>query len=503
VSDATARPSDSGLIRSGVAWKIFAGVVTQVARVLFAFLLARFLTPSEYGLAGMALVVSGFVLAFSDLALGAALVQRKEITEAHRSTTFWITLAAGLLLTLLGIGASGLAAAAFGQPEVRDLFAVMSLTFVITSLSATQSALLMRSMDFRALELRIVIGTIVGGMVGVAAAVAGWGAWAIVLQQVTLSVVSTVLLWVATPWRPRFLVSMESLRDLGGYSASLLGNRLAYVAHETTTPLLIGRLLGAASLGLYVLAYNIVITPISRLTLPLGEVLFPAFSRRQDDYSEVGGLWRKALYLSAAVTLPALAGLVVVAPDFVPVTLGERWNDAVPVIQILVWVAALRALQGPSTSVVLGIGRADALFMYSIVYFAATIAAIVVGSHWGIEGVSYGIAFGTMALSVYWTYWVARQVGVSLRFLWAPLSGVVQATAIMTLATFGVREALVSAGTAAAARLAVCIAVGTAVYVLAARWRAPDVFAQLRELLRRRGASSPVPAAGPRASEVS
>ena len=142
----------------------------------------------------MALVVSGFVLAFSDLALGAALVQRKQITEAHRSTTFWITLAAGLLFTLLGIGASGLAAAAFGQPEVRDLFAVMSLTFVITSLGATQSALLMRSMNFRALELRIVIGTVLGGIVGVAAAVAGWGAWAIVLQQVTLSVVSTMLL---------------------------------------------------------------------------------------------------------------------------------------------------------------------------------------------------------------------------------------------------------------------------------------------------------------------
>ena len=165
-------------------------------------------------------------------------------------------------------------------------------------------------------------------------------------------------------------------------------------------------------------------------------------------------------------------------------------------------VAALRALQGPSTSVVLGIGRADALFVYSIVYFAATVVAIVVGSRWGIEGVAYGIAFGTMALSVYWTYWVARQLSVSLRYLWAPLSGVVQATTTMTLATFGAREALVSAGTSAAARLAVCIVVGAAVYVLAARWRAPDVFAEMVALVRRRRAHGAAPTSGPQTSEA-
>ena len=359
--EAAPKASDSGLILRGVSWTFSAELVNQLARIGFTFVLARLLTPTEYGIAGMALVVSGFVFVFSDLGLGTAMIQRTHLSERDISTVFWASVASGAAFTVIGVGAAGLAAQVFDEPEVRDLFAVMSLTFLITSLGATQAALLTRAMDFRAIALRDFAGTFIGGAIGVYVAATGGGAWAIVAQQMTAISVSTVLLWLAVSWRPRLLISVQSLREMGGFGVTILGNRVINIVQQTTVPLLIGRFLGAQSLGFYTLANNVVLTPITRVTLPLGQVLFPAFSRHQDDPRRIGVMWLKSLSASAAITLPALAGMAVVAPAFVAVTLGSNWEELSPVIQILVVLAAMRALQGPMTAVVLALGRADML----------------------------------------------------------------------------------------------------------------------------------------------
>ena len=204
-------------------------------------------------------------------------------------------------------------------------------------------------MNFRAIALRNFTGTIAGGAAGVYVAATGGGAWAIIAQQITSSTVSTALLWLAVSWRPRFLLSIESLREMGGFSINVLGNRVIYVVQNTAIPLIIGRGLGAQSLGLYTLANTIALTPISRILLPLGQVLFPAFSRHQEDSRRVGQMWLKSLSASSAVTLPALAGIAVIAPEFVAIALGDKWSELGPLIQILVVLGAMRAIQGPLT----------------------------------------------------------------------------------------------------------------------------------------------------------
>ena len=477
--------SDGGLIRRGLAWKYAAEILNQLARIAFTFILARLLAPGEFGVAGMALVVSGFVLVFSDLSLGAAIVQRRTLSETHISTAFWVSVASGTAFTLAGIATAGAAAAAFDEPDVRDLFAAMSLAFLITSLGTTQAALLTRAMDFRSLELRNIIGTLAGGGVGVFVALAGGGAWAIVAQQLTFATVSTVLLWIASPWRPRFLFALDCLRDLAAYSAQVLGNSIAYIAQETTTTLLIGRLLGPAPLGLYTFANNAVLTPVRRVSLPLGQVLFPAFSRRQDDRGHIGSMWLKALSLSAAVMLPALAGLAVVAPEFVDVTLGEKWASLVPLIQILVWLGAMRALQGPTTAVVLAIGRPDLLLKFSCIGFVLAVASILLGVQWGIQGVAATLTVSAIAFGVVWIYFVGRIVRVSFVAYRLALSGIVQATIIMTVVVWAVRGILLRVGSPPGATLAACVMTGVLSYAVACRWRAPDSFAYFADLARR------------------
>ena len=473
-------------VLGGLAWKILSQVVLQGSRLVVAIILARLLAPHDYGLAAMVLVASSLMLVFSDLALGAALVQRKKLTERDRSTVFWTALAAGTFFTVAGIAASGPVAAFYGEPEVQPLLAVLSLAFVVTSIGTTQSALLNREMDFRRLELRMMAGTFAGAVAGIGAALGGAGAWAIIVQQLAAAVVSTALLWLVSPWRPRLTFSLASLRSLGGFSANVFGQRLLYYLHANADKVLIGRVLGPAALGTYGLAYNIVAVPFSRIAVPVAEVLFPAFSRIQDDRKRLQQSWLRGARLVGSLSVPALAGLVVVAPDFVAAVLGDRWSAVTPVIQILAFVGLLQSLQSLNGVILQALDRTSTLLRYSVVFFCAHFAAFVIGLQWGFVGVAAAYAVSSAFVEPLFAWLTARALGLRVRDFARALAGVFQAAAAMTGALLAARWVLVDAGVAPGVRLLVLTALGATVYVALCAVRAPEVTAEIRALRRRR-----------------
>ena len=341
----------------GLVWVVASQAGLQIARALAAIAIARMLTPDEYGLAALALVFSSLVLIFSDMALGAALLQRQTLSEHDRSTAFWVMLGGGALFTVLGVALSGPVASLYGQPDAQPLLAALSATFFISALGATQQMLMLRDMDFRRVEVIPAIGVVVGGAVGVVLAANGAGAWAIIVQQIVAVTVTSALAWARSGWRPRAKFSGASLRDLAGFSSYMVGHRILYYLQVNGDRFLIGRLLGTAALGTYAVAYNTMLVPASKIGGPLQRVLSPAFCRMQDEPARIATAWARVTRLMAAVTVPALAGLVVVAPDFVPVVLGDKWNDAVPVVQILAWVGIVQALQALNTDILMARDR--------------------------------------------------------------------------------------------------------------------------------------------------
>jgi O-antigen/teichoic acid export membrane protein len=473
-------------IQRGVGWKLGSQAFTQIARVLSALALARLLTPHEYGLAGMALVFSGLVLAFADLGLGAALVQRRDLTERDRSTVFWMSVASGAVLTLVGVALAGPLASLFGESEVRALVATMSLTFLLTSLGTTQRSLLARDLDFRRLELRVMVSVVAGGGVGVALAAAGLGPWAIVGQAVTVSFVSTAALWLVSAWRPQLVFSLASLRSLGVFSGQVFGERFLYYSTESVTNALVGRSLGAASLGTFTIANNVVLLPFSRIAIPIGEVLFPAFSRIQDERERVASMWLRAVPLLSALCLPALAGLIVLAPDFVPVVLGAQWRDAVPVLQILCWVGIVNTLRAWNVGILMSLGRGDLILRFGAIFLGAYVIATIVGVNWGVVGTAIGFAVAATTVEVPYLWVTARELGVSFGAVLRVLSGVVQATLVMTVVIVVGRLAMVESGLGPELRLVAGCALGLTALVLALAWRAPTVVDELRVQVRGR-----------------
>jgi O-antigen/teichoic acid export membrane protein len=480
------------LVVRGLAWKATSQLVAQGSRIVVAVVLARLLAPHDFGIAAMVLVFSSLVLVFSDLALGAALVQRASLGEEEKSTAFWAGVGAGAVFTLIGVAIAGPIAVFYHEPEVKPLLMVLSASFLIASLATTHEALLVRAMDFRAVEVRVMCGTLVGSAVAVVVAVKGGGPWSIIVQQLVASTVTTVLIILRSPWRPRLIVSRRAARDLGGFSGFVLGHRLLYYVHRNADNLLIGRMLGATALGVYALAYNIMLIPFSRIAGPVQQVLFPAFSRLQDQPERIAELWVRATRIVAAISVPALCGLVALTPDFVEVVLGPRWAPAVPVIRVLAWVGLLQSLQTLNTEILQARDETSTIFRFSVCFFCAHIVAFVVGLHWGVVGVAVAYAVSSTLVEPVFTWLTARSLGVSPFVVVRGIAGVVQASLVMGAGVFLLREFLLDLGTAPALRLAACVLLGVALFAPLCIWRQPELRGEAKMLRRRRVGGAPV-----------
>jgi O-antigen/teichoic acid export membrane protein len=473
-------------IRSGLAWKAGSQIILQISRMVVALVLARLLAPHDWGLAAMVLIFSGFVIVFTDSALGSALIQRRVLRAGDRSTVFWLSAGIGLLLMLSGLALAGPLASFYDEPAIRPLFMALSVGFFVSALGTTHSALLIREMKFRPLELRQIAATLVGAAAGIAIALSGGGAWAIVGQQLAEAAVSTVILWFLVPWRPSLTFSTASMRRLGSFAGNVFGENLLYQVGRSLGSLLIGRFLGPASLGLYALATNVILVPFSRIAGPLQQVFFPAFSRMSDDRERMADVWIRATRLVAVISIPSLVGLVIVAPDFVQVVLGPRWSEATPVIQILAGVGIVQSLQTLTGEVLLALNRSGTLLRFTMLWFVANMGAFALGLEWGILGVATSYAVATALVEPVRTYLTTRALGIPVSRFVGSLAGVAQATAVMAATVLVGRIALVGLGVPPAGRLVLLVTVGAVVYVGACLWRAPEVKREIGGALRRR-----------------
>lgn len=460
-------------------------VTAQATSAGASIILAHLLTPHEFGLAGMALVFTGIGVTFGDLALSSAIIQRRELREEDRSTAFWTNAAAGSLLMLFGIAISPLVADFFGQPEVAPLFAATSVVFLLWALCSTQGALLTREMNFRPLEIRGMAAGFAGAGAAILLGVLGAGPWALVGQAIVQAGTSLVLLWTFSSWRPKFMYSTESLRSLGSYSGKTLASQmLAYFVNNVDN-LLVGRFLGSVALGLYSVAYNTMFLPVSRISTPLQQVLFSAFAKIQHEPKRLADAWARGNEVITAVNVPAFLGMAVIASDFVPVILGQKWDAAVPVLQWLSLAGVGTTLQTLNWSATQAMGRPDVMLRFRLFSTPLTVLGFVIGLHWGVVGVAASFAITRFIIAAPQTYITCRTLGVS----WVYVRGEALITGLalvmagaVALALFGLTEAGVPAG----ARLAIVIPFGILVYGGLLLLFAPRVIGELRTLAHRR-----------------
>ena len=472
-------------ITSAVGWKGASSVIGQLMKVAQVVVLTRLLSPHDFGVAGMVLVLAPFVVSFSDFGLGIALVQRATITELDASSVFWASLGIGVFASGVAVAASPLVAHFYHQPEVAPLFAITSLGFAIMSLGSTHRSLLVRSMNFRALEIRSMAGLLVGAIVGITTAVAGGGPWALVGGYLAGVSSSTALLWVTAGWRPSTAFSLQTIRELAGFGGRFLGGTTFLNFSQNADNVLVGRFLGAESLGFYTLAYSVILSPLARLAGPVMQILTPALSRLQDDKRALADGWLRATSLLAFVVLPLTLTIAVTANDLVALAFGQRWMRAVPVMQILACVSAMQCLQLHDV-VMQALGRMRLYMWISAASFAANLGGFVIGLQWGILGVATSLAISTTIYFIAYTVVVSRVLGIgSFRFVEA-LAGVLQAAFALAIVELVAMHVLDGSRATGLPRIMLVTALGLSAFVAVCAWRAPGIFAELRQMVSHR-----------------
>ena len=274
---------------------------------------------------------------------------------------------------------------------------------------------------------------------------------------------TTILVWVRSPWRPRFAFSKASLRDLGGFSAYMLGHRMLFYLQTNADRFLIGRFLGTSALGVYAVAYNTIVQPAARLGGPLQRVFSPAFSRIQDEPERIAATWARVEPDARRRHGPALwPASWSWRRTSCRVVLGDQWDAAVPVVQILAWVGIVQALQSLHVDILMARGRGRTIFRFSIVMCARAHAGVRRRPQVGRRGRRGRLRdLDRRSSRRILTVLAARALGVSPMVFLRAISGAFQAALGMCAAVLAVRLALVDADVGAALRLAACIVAGS------------------------------------------
>jgi O-antigen/teichoic acid export membrane protein len=475
------------LVGIGISWKLVGQIAIQLTRLLTVVVLARFLTPADYGAAAVAIALAMFAPTVADMGIGSAVVQARTASQDVRSTAFWASVGCGLGLFVVIAAAANPVAHFMDEPQVAEMVVAGGLTFVVYSVGSISQAVFTRDMRFRSIELRNWLALLTGGAIAIAGAAAGAGPWALALQQIGYMVTLVAALWWRAGWRPTLNFSPSEFRKLSSYAIRIAGGRWARLIELLVLSVLIGRVAGVDHLGAWTFAMSMVILPLTLIAIPTAEVLFSAFSRLQDERERMSALWLDSIAYLAAVLLPLLVGLMIVSPDLVPVVFGARWEVSVGVLQILCVYVLIRGLQSWGTVYMDAVGRPEVTFWTQLASLCLTPVGVVIGVNWGIEGVAACfVVCQLIAVEIPMLVIVLSHMGVSLRTVGARLAGVAAASLVMAAACLLGRSALEAVGVGMAGRAALTIGLGMAVYAGAMWWLAPQISRRVVELCKRR-----------------
>ncbi|MGF1512199.1 MAG: MOP flippase family protein [Elainellaceae cyanobacterium] len=383
---------------SGIKWSSVSQIIKQVVQFTTISILARLLEPSDFGLVGMAGIVIGFVDLFKDLGTSAAVIQKKSVSENFLYSIFWINVTFGLLGTIVLFIGSPFIAIFYQEPKVTLILKVLSISFFLSGISILQKALLEKDLAFNALAKIEASAVLSGSLVGISLAFLGFGVWSLVLQTLTIVLVTTILLWITSSWKPKLIFQWSEVQDVSGYSLNLTGFNIFNYFVRNADYLLIGRFLGPQSLGYYTLTYRLMLYPVQNISQVISRVMFPVFSRIQDDNDKLKTAYLKVAGMISLVTFPLMAGLWTMAEPFVLAVFGPQWQPVVLLLMILTPVGVVQSLETTVGTIYQTKGRTDWMLRWSVFEGAFLVAAWTIGLRWGITGVAvaYTIAYFTL-----------------------------------------------------------------------------------------------------------
>ena len=403
-------------IRGGI-FAFSAEGASLVLNMAVTLVLARILVPADFGLLGMVFAITALADRFKDLGLSAAIIQKAEINHSQASNVFWINAILGIGIFLIVMLMSGPIATFYHEPRVRNIAIVVSSTFIFSGLAAQYQALLRRRLQFGALAVIGVGSQVLSGALAIVLAIRGYGYWALVWKEVSRNVLVAAATWALCPWVPALPDRKTDVMPLIRFGRDVtLFNLITFLARGVDQ-ILLGRFAGAAQLGVYRQAFQLISVPTTQLTYPVENVAEPTLSMLRKDVAKYRRAFRKAVTGLSLTTMP-LAGFVFVhSREIIIVMLGTRWLAANDVLRILAVAAFVRPVIRAMGVVMVTCGKTARYATLGLLDSVVLAACVAIGVRWGPTGVAYGHVAATYSVFVPFLWWAFRDTPIDLT-LW-------------------------------------------------------------------------------------
>lgn len=362
----------------------------------FTAVLARLLTPSDYGLVAMVTVLTGLLGIFRDGGLTAVTVQREMITHEQVSTLFWINSGIGTMLALVVGLLSPVVAWLYNDPSLIPITIALSLPFIFGGLAAQLTALLQREMRFTALAVSDLCGLLISGFIGIAAAALGFGTWALVIMTISYAAINATFVFSLCKWRPGRPRRRSGVRSMLRFGGALTVNRLFDGLASSLDVLLLGKLFSPASVGFYTRSQTLMLQPLNQIMPPIQSVALPFLSRLTSNPERLNRTFFSLFLVIAVMSSYFTSTLFVGADWIVRIFLGPGWSRAAEILRLMSGAAFVLPLCSMCVLLLTAEGRGGAIIRWSVVKSIIVIASVLGGITWGAEGVAAGLTIGSV-----------------------------------------------------------------------------------------------------------
>ena len=446
----------------GVFWSSVERFSVQGIQFLVMIIMARLLTPKDYGLVGMVAIFIAVAQSLVDSGFSQALIRKQNRTETDNSTVFYFNIVVGILLYFILFAIAPWVADFYDSPELTALMRVVCLSVVFNSFVVVQRALLTVNIDFKTQAKASLTAAIVSGVVGIGMAYSGFSYWAIVAQQLVNLGLNTLLLWIFARWRPRLIYSWNSFRELFTFGSKLMASGLLDVIYRNMYLLVIGKVFTASSLGYYTRAHQFAEFPSSNLTGIIQRVTYPVLCQIQNDDERLALIYRRFLRVSAFLIFPLLVGLSAVAEPFILLLLKEQWLFASTLLQIICFGMMWYPIHAINLNLLQVKGRSDLFLRLEIIKKILAVIILCITVPMGLIAMCVGQIFSSIICLIINTHYTGKLIHVGFLQQVQDLLP----TLLLSLTMWGVVYFTISFLTGASLQLITGMCVGVIYYIV-------------------------------------
>jgi len=384
-------------VRAGMTTMTAQGV-QFVLRTSGTVVLARLLTPADFGLIAMVSVVVNFATMFKDAGLSMATVQKDKISHEQISTLFWINVLISVTLGLCVLIGSPLVARFYGKPELATVTVVLSISFILSGMSIQHAALLRRHMRFGSLAIVSIASRVITLAVTVLLALAGWRYWALLGGSLATALSRVILTFFLCPWLPGKMQKGTGVRGMLKFGGHLTGFNFVNYFSRNADNILIGKFIGAEALGLYSKAYQIVYMPLTHIRNPINAVAIPALSSLKGDPERFQRYYGKVVFALAFFSMPVMAFCIMFPEELIRLIFGEQWLVMTDVFRLLAIAGFIQPVTGIRGALLIACGKSKPYLIMGTVAAVLFVTGFCVGIIWGIIGVAASSVFVVYAI---------------------------------------------------------------------------------------------------------